>query len=606
MQLETKHLKHLFIIFLMILSFSIIDISIRIFANNNVGFYDFYNLCPMFLTYSWIFLFILILYSLPKKVKIISYIVLLVVFNLITFSEHIHFLTLDRFYGFSDLLMASNATGYISSLLNQTVWYILFSNILSLFMGIGAVILIKYTENIKTRYINILFIVLIVLFRIVGMDDLGVRSLEPDWQQNDNVRSVYDSFANYNKSLEVSGLYEYIFRSTYLYIYNNLNVNKGEMSKELDEYFSYNESILENNEYTGIFKDKNVIYILMESIDNWLVTEEVMPTLYKLQNEGINFINKYSPTFGSGQTINSEFAMHTSLYAINGGKAIYNFSDNKFPHSLANSFKNNGYKTTSIHANDGDFYNRRHLHASLGFDSYYFLKDMDEIDKNVNYFKDSNLMNDEIFNLMISDEKFLTFLITYSAHLPYNFSNDKCAGDPYNLETSSKSLTCIRNLARDTDEMIRLLIEKLEEKNILDDTVLVFVTDHYTYGYDEEYVKMIKNTDNEYLLQNTPFVIWSNDIEGKTVDLMVDTADILPTLLNMFGIEYNPNYYIGEDIFSKDRDNFVYFAADIFYDGNIFYDENSNLENDYANEILLKIKNKIELNDRLIISDYFK
>ena len=153
--------------------------------------------------------------------------------------------------------------------------------------------------------------------------------------------------------------------------------------------------------------------------------------------------------------------------------------------------------------------------------------------------------------------------------------------------------------------MIKLLIEKLDRHNKLDDTVLVLVTDHYTYGFDEDYVTNIKNTNNIYLLQNTPFVIWNKNIASKQIDLMVDTADILPTLFNMFGINYNPNYYSGEDIFSKGRDNFVYFDTNVFYDGNIFYDGNG-LSNDYINETLIKIKNKININDKIINSNYFK
>lgn len=87
----------------------------------------------------------------------------------------------------------------------------------------------------------------------------------------------------------------------------------------------------------------------------------------------------------------------------------------------------------------------------------------------------------------------------------------------------------------------------------------------------------------------------------------MDTADILPTLLNMLGISYNPNYYMGTDVFSEYHENFVYFANDIFYDGNLFYDGSiMDMEQaDYINEILATIKTKINLNNQMIISDYF-
>ena len=604
-----KYFKNILIIIFMFLSLYLPDLFLRIFSNSYIDFYNYYEVSPNYFTISWCALIILLLNLLPKKPKMVIYSILVIAFNIIVYSQHIHFLTLDRFYGFSDILLLSNATGYITSVLKNSSILILLSIIISLCFAILTVILIKKTEKIKYGFINCLLLLLFLGLRFSGIYLLGEEMNTLTWEDNNNVKNIYTNYANYNKSLEVSGIYEYVFRSTYLY-FNNNKINENEILTELDNYFLANNKTITTNEYTNIFKDKNVIYILMESIDSWLITEEIMPTLYKLQNEGLNFTNKYTPTYGGGQTINSEFAMHTGLYAINSGKAIYNYSNNNFKTSLANSFKNNGYVTTSVHANEGDFYNRIQFHKALGFNNSYFLNDMSNIDKSYNYFADSNIIkNDETFNLMISEDKFLTFLITYSAHLPYNFSNELCKNNPYNLNVSDdESLSCIRNLAKETDEMLRLLIERLEEKQILDNTVLVLVTDHYTYGYDEEYVEYIKNTDNKYLLQNTPFIIWNNNIEAKSIDLMVDTADILPTIFNMFGIKYNPNYYSGEDIFASNRDNFVYFENNVFYDGDIFYDESYIPYNNeiYINDTLLKIKDKININDKIIISDYFK
>lgn len=604
-----KHIKYLITILLIVISFMIPDIALRIFSNDYINFYKYTELAPNYLSISWALIFVIFIYCFPKKGRIISYIILLVLFNIAAYSQHLHYIILDRFYGFSDLLLVSEATQYITFVFAKTSSFILISNIISLLVGALVILLFITTENIKTRYVNIFLIVIVLLLRMFSIDYLGEEKNDLTWEDNDNVKNIYVNYTNYNKSLEVSGLYEYMFRSVYLYIYNGYFIDKDKLILEINNYFDDNEKYAEKNEYTGLFKDKNVIYILMESIDSWLVTEEVMPTLYKLQQEGWNFKNRYSPSYGGGQTINSEFAMHTGLYAINSGKAIYNYSNNNFKFSLANMFKNNGYITTSIHANDGDFYNRRQLHNTLGFQNSYFIEDEKEKYLNYNYYQDSNLMNDEIFDLIVKDKKFLTYLITYSAHLPYNNSNNKCKDNPYNLAIdNNEELSCIRNLARDTDEMLRILIEKLEHKGILDDTVLVLVTDHYTYGYNEDYVKYIKKTDNNYLLQNTPFVIWNNSITNKEFTQMVDTADILPTLFNLFGIEYNPNYYSGEDIFSQQRDNFVYFDNNIFYDGKIFYDENyipTNNE-EYINETLRKIKDKININDKLIISNYFK
>ena len=92
--------------------------------------------------------------------------------------------------------------------------------------------------------------------------------------------------------------------------------------------------------------------------------------------------------------------------------------------------------------------------------------------------------------------------------------------------------------------MLRILIERLKKDNLLDNTVLVLATDHYAYGYgDQASIKKFKNTNNDYLLQKVPLVIWSPNLKHNNIDTLMDTADILPTLLYMMGIDYNENYY---------------------------------------------------------------
>jgi phosphoglycerol transferase MdoB-like AlkP superfamily enzyme len=274
--------------------------------------------------------------------------------------------------------------------------------------------------------------------------------------------------------------------------------------------------------------------------------------------------------------------------------------------------KSNGYSAASIHTNSGSYYNRTFFHEALGYSEHYFLDDIKNINHtDYNYYNDSSLVkSDDVYNMIVREEPFFSFVISYSAHIPYDDTNDRCVVNPYNLNVDGdKELSCIRNLAKETDEMLRVLIERLEEDDLLDNTVLVLATDHYTYGYaDQTSIKNYKNTTSEYLLQNVPLVIWSNDLEHEEIDTLMDTADILPTLLNMLGISYNPNYYIGTDVFSDYHENFVYFSSDTFYDGEILYD-GSNIDSDNIEDvsiIMSKVKKKIELNNNFIISDYFK
>lgn len=623
MLLNNIIVRNLFIMAGMFASFYILDLSIRIFSNQYVGFYHWIHYSSNLFTFSWIFLFIEILYLLPKKAKMITYSILVIISNILVYAEYLHFSILKRFFTFSDILLTKEGSDYFLYAISKTSFKIILVIIISLLcMGITLYLIKKTDEINKNKYYYICLILATVTLvsgtRMLAVHKLGKATDPLTWEASYKPKNIYLDFNNQNKSLEVSGIYELLFRSTYLYFKDNILLNKGKIIDEINEELNENNELSSptmnnknDSDYYGTLKGKNVIYILMESVDSWLVTKDVMPTLYNLEQTGLNFTNRYSPAFGGGQTINSEFAMNTGLYAVNNSKAIYNYDKNDFSESIANKLKANNYSAISIHTNTGNFYNRTYFHEALGYDKHYALSDMKNINHtDYNYYNDSSLVkNDETYNLIVREEPFFSFIITYSAHVPYDDTNDRCTGNPYNLNVEgNKELSCIRNLARETDEMLRVLIERLKEDNLLDNTVLVLATDHYAYGYgDQASIKKYKNTNNDYLLQKVPLVIWSPDLKHENIDTLMDTADILPTLLYMMGIDYNPNYYIGTNVFSSNHDNFVYFSNDIFYDGNTFYDGNNKETKDSSvDETIKTIRKKIDLNNKFIISDYFR
>lgn len=615
--------RNLFIIAGMFMSFYILDVALRIFSNQYVGFYRWIHYSPNLFTFSWIFLFIGVLYLLPKKAKMITYSILVIISNILVYAEYLHYSILKRFFTFSDILLTKEGSDYFLYAISKTSFKIILIIIISLLCMVITLYLIKKTEEIsknKYYYLSMILITITLVSstRMLAIHKLGKASDPLTWEASYKPKNVYLDFNNQNKSLETSGIYELIFRSTYLYFKDNVLLNKNKMIDEINDEINTNKKLsslvmsnVDDDNYYGILKGKNVIYVLMESIDSWLVTKDVMPTLYNLEQTGLNFTNRYSPSFGGGQTINSEFAMNTGLYAVENSKAIYNYDKNDFSASLANKLKENNYSAISIHTNSGSFYNRTYFHQALGYDKHYALADMGNINHtDYNYYNDSSLVkNDEVYNLIVREEPFFSFIISYSAHVPYDDTNDRCISNPYNLNVEgNKELSCIRNLAHETDEMLRILIERLKKDNLLDNTVLVLATDHYAYGYgDQASIKKYKNTNNDYLLQKVPLVIWSPNLKHNNIDTLMDTADILPTLLYMMGIDYNENYYIGTNVFSSNHDNFVYFSSDTFYDGKTLYDSNTkNINNVNIDETIKTIRKKIDLNNKFIISDYFK
>ena len=152
-------------------------------------------------------------------------------------------------------------------------------------------------------------------------------------------------------------------------------------------------------------------------------------------------------------------------------------------------------------------------------------------------------------------------------------------------------------------------LERLEQEDHLDDTILVLFSDHYAYAYpDPSYIATVKNESNGNLLQHVPFVIWGNDIESQTFDMLMTTTDILPTVANLFGLDgYNPRNYIATDVFGSNHDNYVYFADGSWYDGNLYY--TGQVVNDdllpYVSSVSKEVQDKILTNNNILLSDYY-
>lgn len=558
---------------------------------------------------SWIFLILLIIYLLKSEKRIKIFTIIDLVMNVVFFAQICYAQQLGKFMIVSDLFLAGEGLQYVKSVflnLNLGMLIVVIINIVLIallnYINRGE---IETKEKNVNKYIVLLFAFIIITTRCFSYLMLGRVVDSNNWQENYNTKNIYNNYTNPNSAMFVSGFYEYHVRAIYKYFYNLLTLDKTALKINVDKYNSIYSTNNTNNDYTGIFKDKSVIFIMMESIDSWIIDDETMPTLKYLMSTGMNFTNRYSPFFNGGQTINSEFALNTGMYAVSDKTTIYDIDDVEYPYSLANTLKNAGYNVNSFHANSGKFYNRTLFHQRLGYQNHYAALDMQKegvLDNNINYYSDSEFIsNDYLYNLFVRDEKFLTFFTTYSAHLEYTEHNRVFNAIEHNLDSKKygQEEYIYRTLASDTDKFLSILLDKLAETRKLDDVIIVLATDHYVYGYsDPEYVALKKDTiNNRKELQNTPFVIWSKDIRHEEIDTILDTADILPTLLNMLGISYNPSSYLGEDVFSDSHDNFVWFA-----DGTYIADKNCQLSNE---AILTKVNYNISKNKSILLTNYY-
>jgi phosphoglycerol transferase MdoB-like AlkP superfamily enzyme len=174
-------------------------------------------------------------------------------------------------------------------------------------------------------------------------------------------------------------------------------------------------------------------------------------------------------------------------------------------------------------------------------------------------------------------EKTLNFVITRSAHLSYKYNEVLSHWGlkkypEYKGMTGNEETDCALMKARLVDDFFRELLTALEEEGKLSDTVIIGVTDHYTYGYkNEESLLQLSGVSEKLLLEKTPCFIWSQDLTPMEVTKTLNTSDFLPTMLNLLAVK--PEYeYIGSDAFDENYEGYALFSDGSWITGDAAYD----------------------------------
>ena len=641
-------------IFYMSLPLIAMDIITRIYGYN-IDFYNITGISPNLFTLSWIFLFIGISLNTRKKIGKKIYLFINILFLILFLINNVYYCMTNTFFDFNLLESASEGAPYILDTIknaNPTIYLATIFIMYLIYLGYKN---IPYTTRNKKNHIIVVCIIFLIIHSITPLT-LGKANEELTWSSWKNPRNIYMSFNDSNKSLKISGLYEYTIRNYYVTFLKTQEIENYEDEQFLEMAFS--DSVTSNNKHTGKYKGKNLIFIQLEGIDNWLVTKEDMPTLYSMLNNSYNFTNHYSYYNGGGSTFNSEFAVNTGFITpLSYTQNAYTFNKNNFPYSMANLFKKQGYSVNAFHMNTGEYYSRNVNYKNWGYDNYYGLIDIkDYPDKS--YQLDRELLLNEDFNKLIfpEDSLFVDYIITYSNHMPFNSNKGVCKQlvtediikelgllEKYNeglvkltykkeehtliikeLFTDGKEIQkyeipfnelteeeCIKRQAKETDYMMELLLQYLEEKGLLNNTVIVAFSDHYLYTVeDKKILEQYKETENN-LINKTPFFIWSKDTKKTEIKKVTYQLNILPTVLNLFGIKYNPNNYIGEDALNQKYEGIVFFSDYSWYDGNVYVENgevtnNKNINYDKLEAKNYYISNITKKNDLALKFNYFK
>lgn len=604
-KIYTDYIKKYGYIFLIFLPLLLMDIIIRSFGNGT-NLYKVWNIIPNLFTITWACLFIGISLSLKSKIGKWVYLSVNILFLIMFLTNGIYYSTTHNFFDFILLESTSEGAPYMMDCIkNCNVWIYIWFVIIIFTIYIGFK---KIPKKDNFNYKNVIIVVLVFLLIHLLLPNLyGSANSSLEWNTWQNPRNIYKNFNDANKSMSITGLYEYTIRNFYITFLQTEEEETSEDYEFLMEAFSVNNN--EVNKYTGIFKNKNLIFVQLEGIDDWLLTEKDMPTLYGMLNNSFVFQNHYSYYNGGGSTFNSEFAVNTGFITpLSYTQNAYSFNKNSFPYSMANMFKNQDYDVNAFHMNSGEYYSRQTNYTNWGYDKYYGLLDINDY-KDKSYTLDRELINDVTFQekMFSKDSKFVDYIITYSNHLPFTNTKGVCKllydmemdlNDTVDMGEESSStfvqLTeeeCIRKQAHETDYMMELLLKKLTELNLIDDTVIVVFTDHYLYTVEDKTIlDKYKNTSNN-LINKTPFFIWQNNMKRTNIKEVTSQLNILPTTLNLFGINYNPNYYIGSDALSSNYKGIVFFSDYSWYDGNIYVENGVIANNKSSSQEYLDEKN---------------
>lgn len=344
--------------------------------------------------------------------------------------------------------------------------------------------------------------------------------------------------------------------------YNSLDLDFEALSaaasdqvlQNLDQYFSA-VTPTEKNQYTGLLKDYNLITICAESFSNLLIDPERTPALYKLATGGFVF-NNYFGTYGSNTT-NGEYTFCMGIYPdMSRSKTAASFfasQSNYLPFCLGNVFSGLGIQTWAYHNYTGEYYSRNDTHPNMG---YTFQSAGDGLDIEINWpSSDLEMMEDSVDDYLSNGQPFHAYYMTFSGHYQYDWNNpmskkNKAITDglPYS-DTVKAYIACNQEL----EYALEYLLERLEEAGAADKTVIVLTNDHYPYGLTaEQYNELAgREIDTVFEKYRNSFICYVPGMEPVEVDTYCSTVDILPTLLNLFGMSYDSRLLVGRDILSE-------------------------------------------------------
>lgn len=597
----------------------------------------------------WIIIFTIITSIFNEKVNKILTIVFSFLIVLITLAQIVYYNFYNSMFSFLSL---TTGTGQVMQ------FYVMIASVIARIWYIFAIILIPYIlflifknklfdfkkNNLKflISYLLIFILSFLGIVLVINKNNEGLYSLK---------RLIFKTHAPM-LTIDKTGLFtmEMIDIERYIFGFNEeiyseqINVNNEEekvpeakieynttdidfdklINDETDDkiksmhvYFK-NTAPSNKNEYTGMFKDKNLIFITAEAFDTIAIDEKLTPTLYKIANNSFIFKNYYQPLYPVS-TSDGEYMNLNSLIPKEGVWSFKQTSKISMPYGIGNMFNKEGYVSYGFHNHNYNYYDRQKSHKNIGL-KYYGCGNGLEKKMNCKHWPNSDKeMIDATTSYYIDKDKFMTYYMTVSGHLNYNFSSNNMAYRNKNKVKNLKYSTAIKAYLAtqiELDKSIEKLLQVLEEKGKLNDTLIVIAPDHYPYGLTTKQMNEISTIDRNDKFEkfHTTLIMYNPNIEKTVVDKVISSLDILPTIYNLYGLTFDSRLLMGRDIFSNNEHIVILSDRSWITDKGKYNSvtkeftstTNEEIEEDYIDRINMIVNQRYGMSSLIIDNNYYK
>ena len=389
---------------------------------------------------------------------------------------------------------------------------------------------------------------------------------------------------------------------------------KKKAVKEVHQYFA-GRTPSNKNEKTGMFEGSNLILITAEAFSHLAVSEELTPTLYKLMHEGFYFTDYYVPDWGVSTT-DGEYAHLTGTIPKDGVWSFKRSADKYMPLTMNQQLMKLGYHSYAYHGHTYTYYARDKYLTNLGYD-YKGLKGGLNVKAT---WPESDV---EVVDLSTADyvdkEPFSVYYMTISGHREFTFGGNAIAAKNKELVADLPYSSNVRAYIATQLELeysMGLLLQRLEEAGVLQNTVIVLTADHYPNGLTpEEMGELLGHTpEGNFEIYRSGCIIWKPGMTPEVIDEPMSHLDLLPTVSNLFGLEFDSRLYMGRDVFS-DAEPLVMFRNRSWITGVARYNsqtgkaeffDGAEPDDAYIKAINTEVGNRFAVSTRILDNDYWR